>query len=60
MIRSSRWAYIQYKDGSNELYDMKNDPQQITNLANAASHRTTLNQMKTILADKLQSFAGPD
>ncbi|MDG2470970.1 MAG: sulfatase [Pirellulaceae bacterium] len=60
MIRSSRWAYILYKDGSNELYDMKNDPQQITNLANDASHRTTLNQMKTILADKLQSLAGPD
>ena len=26
------WSYIKYKDGEEELYDMKKDPQQFTNL----------------------------
>lgn len=32
-IRSERWRYIQYADGSEELYDMANDPDEWTNLA---------------------------
>ena len=26
------WSYIKYRDGEEELYDMKKDPQQFTNL----------------------------
>lgn len=32
-IRTSRWHYMRYQDGSTELYDMKYDPDQITNRA---------------------------
>ncbi len=32
-IRSERWRYIRYADGSEELYDHQNDPQEWTNLA---------------------------
>lgn len=32
-VRSERWRYIRYADGSEELYDMLNDPQEWTNLA---------------------------
>ena len=32
-IRSERWRYILYDDGSEELYDHKNDPNEWTNLA---------------------------
>lgn len=32
-IRSERWRYIRYADGSEELYDLKNDPHEWTNLA---------------------------
>jgi choline-sulfatase len=32
-IRSDRWRYIRYADGSEELYDMQNDPNEWTNLA---------------------------
>jgi iduronate 2-sulfatase len=32
-VRTDGWAYMRYKDGSEELYDMKNDPGQFTNLA---------------------------
>jgi len=32
-VRSDRWRYIRYKDGSEELYDHSNDPWEWTNLA---------------------------
>ena len=32
-IRSENWRYIQYADGSEELYDMRSDPAEWTNLA---------------------------
>jgi arylsulfatase A-like enzyme len=32
-VRSERWRYIRYADGSEELYDMQNDPHEWTNLA---------------------------
>ncbi len=32
-IRSERWRYIRYSDGTEELYDHKNDPLEWTNLA---------------------------
>ncbi len=32
-VRSERWRYIVYADGSEELYDMQSDPQEFDNLA---------------------------
>ncbi len=32
-VRSERWRYIRYADGSEELYDHQNDPNEWTNLA---------------------------
>ena len=32
-VRSERWRYIRYADGSEELYDHSNDPNEWTNLA---------------------------
>lgn len=32
-VRSERWRYIRYADGSEELYDMQSDPNEWTNLA---------------------------
>ncbi len=32
-VRSEHWRYIQYADGSEELYDMRADPAEWTNLA---------------------------
>ncbi len=33
-VRSERWRYIRYSDGTEELYDHENDPLEWTNLAN--------------------------
>ncbi|MCP5111481.1 MAG: sulfatase, partial [bacterium] len=32
-LRSERWSYIRYKDGAEELYDRRQDPQEWVNLA---------------------------
>lgn len=32
-VRSEHWRYIRYADGSEELYDMRSDPNEWTNLA---------------------------
>jgi arylsulfatase A-like enzyme len=37
-VRSERWRYIRYADGSQELYDMVNDPNEWTNLAGDPKH----------------------
>ncbi|ADB18612.1 sulfatase [Pirellula staleyi DSM 6068] len=51
-IRSARYRYITYADGSEELYDMQSDPRELTNLASdstwasvIADHRRWLPKM---------------
>ena len=48
-IRTERWRYIRYEDGSEELYDHRVDPNEWTNLANQPAHEATKeNLAKTI------------
>jgi choline-sulfatase len=37
-IRTERWRYIRYADGSEELYDMQTDPNEWTNRVNQPAH----------------------
>ena len=41
-VRSERWRYIQYADGTEELYDHESDPDEWRTLAAAPRHGATL------------------
>ncbi len=41
-IRTDRWRYIHYADGTEELYDHQNDPHEWTNLATDSRHREVI------------------
>lgn len=44
-VRTEDWRYIRYADGAEELYDMKNDPNEWTNLIDAAQHREMVDSL---------------
>jgi len=48
-VRTEKWRYIQYADGSEELYDMVADPNEFTNLASDNNYTAT----KTALRKQL-------
>ncbi|MEM1355840.1 MAG: sulfatase [Planctomycetota bacterium] len=58
LIRTADWAYILYRDGSEELYDMVNDPKQFTNLAKDAGSIEVLDAMRVRLKTRLQTMGG--
>jgi len=63
LLRDNRWAYIQYKEdasGGIELYDMTNDPQQFTNLAEKPEHQSTVASFKKRMAEKLKAVRTND
>jgi arylsulfatase A-like enzyme len=44
-IRTDRWRYIRYADGSEELYDLQNDPNEWHNLAQKPAHAQTKTEL---------------
>jgi arylsulfatase A-like enzyme len=55
-VRSERWRYIRYADGSEELYDHDNDPLEWKNLAQDAKYAS----VKTELAKWLPRVNAPN
>jgi arylsulfatase A-like enzyme len=55
-VRTERWRYIRYADGSEELYDHDADPHEWKNLAGDAQH----SEAKKELAGKLPKTDAPD
>ena len=63
LLRDDQWAYIQYGEDAGrgiELFDMKADLNQYTNLAQNPAHQKTVTQFKTRLATKLKSLRDND
>ena len=48
-VRSNRWRYIRYADGSEELYDHRTDPDEIGNLATDAQYRSVIGMLRPYL-----------
>ncbi len=55
-IRSDRWRYIRYADGSEELYDHRHDEMEWENLA----HSPILREVKELLSQWLPENNAPD
>jgi len=63
LLREDRYAYIQYGEdasGGIELFDMRNDPKQYTNLATHPEHRTTVARFKARMAATLRAVRDND
>jgi len=63
LLRDDNWAFIQYGERAEngmELYDMKNDPGQFTNLAKKPAHQKTVTQFKARMAAKLKGLRDND
>ena len=54
-MRTEKWAYMKYKGGAEELYDMKNDPKQFKNLVLNDSYSEVLNKLRTQFKNRNKS-----
>ena len=45
-VRDKSWRYIRYMDGSEELYNLKNDPNEFDNLAGGVSHAGEISRLR--------------
>ena len=43
-VRTDRWRYIRYADGTEELYDHENDPNDWTNLAREPQYKKVIEE----------------
>jgi len=57
-VRSQRWRYIRYSDGTEELYDHQSDPMEWTNLAGQAKYAEVKKEMAGWLP-KVNAEEGP-
>ncbi|MGB0644328.1 MAG: iduronate-2-sulfatase, partial [Akkermansiaceae bacterium] len=58
-LRTDRWAYMKYKNGDEELYDMIKDPAQFTNLATKEEHQSAKTELLSQLKKRLKSALLP-
>ncbi len=52
-LRTVRWRYIRYADGSEELYDLDNDPNEWNNLAGADEHARDKQRLEALLKARI-------
>ena len=48
-IRSRYWRFLRYADGSEELYDMRMDPHEFTNLVRSEAHAGVIDEHRKFL-----------
>lgn len=52
-LRTPNWHYMRYTDGSEELYDMQNDPGEFTNEASSPDFADQRQELETLLKAQL-------
>lgn len=53
-LRTQDWAYFRYQDGSQELYDMRVNPQQFDNLADEAELASIVDRLELELQNRTE------
>ncbi len=53
MVRSRRWKYVRYVGHGEELYDLKNDPGEMRNLASNIAYTAVVRELRDALLDWL-------
>ncbi len=60
MIRSKEWKYVhRYPYGEHELYDLANDPDEITNLYNEQKYETVISAMRHTMEEWFLTYVDP-
>ena len=59
MIRTPEWKYAHYVDDISELYDLRNDPWELNNLAGKPEHRTQEESLRTRLLERSIKASDP-
>jgi arylsulfatase A-like enzyme len=58
-VRTQQYLYVEHLSGETELYDMRNDPEQLDNLAGLGRYASIQRRLATIL-DDLRACSGSD
>lgn len=56
-VRTADWRYIRYGDGTEELYDHRNDPGEVQNVAGHPEHRPVINTLSKWIPDHFKPAA---
>lgn len=59
-VRTERYRYIQYQDGSQELYDHQTDPNEWVNLANSPEHQKMMERLSKLVPETNYRILGKD
>jgi hypothetical protein len=59
LVRTARWAFIDYGDGGAELYDMEADPRQYVNVADHPEYAGVRKELAALLAEHSAVTAEP-
>ena len=55
-LKTERWRYIRYASGEEELYDTKNDPHELTNLALGLADKPAIVETLNTMRNQLDGF----
>lgn len=58
-VRDTRWRYIRYADGGEELYDHEKDPREWKNLANDPVYSNVIAELKKWIPSEFKAPVGP-
>jgi arylsulfatase A-like enzyme len=56
VVREDRWKLIRYLETGvgEELYDLKNDPEELTNVVGKPEHKEVLERLRKLLKEELK------